>query len=106
MSLRKLPVQTQTLIALAAAGATLAASAMLVACGNGDDNNVPAVHVPDAGPDGTVADGATPDGEASDAATGTDAAAGEGGPDAEAAETGPDGAGADAAVADAAPDGD
>ncbi len=109
MYVRKLPIQTQTLIALAAAGAVLAASAMLVACGNGDDNNVPAVKVPDAAPDGTVADGTAPDSAAADGATGTEAAAEDGGPDAEATETGPDGAAeaaSEAGPADATPDGD
>ncbi len=110
MYVRKLPIQTQTLIALASAGVVLAASAMLAACGNGDDNNVPAVHAPDAAPDGTVADGTAPDTGTPDVSTGTEAAAEEGGPDAEAKETGPDAATEDAASeaapADAAPDGD
>jgi hypothetical protein len=86
----------------------MAASAVLVACGNGDDNFVPPPKVPDASVDGTVPEG----GEAADAgpAEAGDAEKAEAGPGADAAEAGPDAskadAGPDGEAADSGPDGD
>ena len=62
------------------AGSALAASAALLACGNGDDNGSPVPPAPDAAPDGTVKDGApspeagTPAPEAGAADAGADGA--------------------------------
>ncbi len=44
------------------AGSAIAASAALLACGNGDDTASPAPSTPDAAPDGTVKDGAASEG--------------------------------------------
>jgi|SRR5580658_7395050 hypothetical protein len=57
------------------AGSSIAASAMLLACGNGDDTASPAATASDAAADGTVKDGATHD-ATSEGSTAADAGAG------------------------------
>ena len=94
-------------VAILIAGSAMVASAVLLACGNGDDNVVPMPKAPDASADGTVGDSAVPEGGTADtgpqeaggeagkadggAEAGPDAGKADAGPDAEAADTGPDG---------------
>ena len=60
VSVRRLPMRRLALLTLLS-GSAIAASAALLACGNGDDNSAPVPKAPsDASADGTAADG-TPD---------------------------------------------